>query len=145
MDKYEGMMMRTILSTSAALILTVLVGCATSAPSNTQSTTPPKTKAELRAEHYSGTPAPGSKFAKLKMGMPMSEVVALIGPPTSQTTHTTGKSFIPFYHGGDTYRTEYFYKHEGQLTFSPAAMGDSNLLLIFMRVDTKNSGYDDGT
>jgi len=137
-------MMRTILNTSAALILAVLVGCATSAPNNTQSTAP-KTKAELRAEHYSGTPAPGSKFAKLKMGMPMSEVVALIGPPTSQTTHTTGKSFIPFYHGGDTYRTEYFYKHEGQLTFSPSAMGDSNLLLIFMRVDTKNSGYDDGT
>lgn len=72
-----------------------------------------------------GKPAPGSKFAKLKIGMPLGKVVSLIGPPTDQSTHPTGKSAIPFYFGPDRWVIEYFYKGEGRLTLNS---GEEQLL-----------------
>jgi hypothetical protein len=65
-----------------------------------------------------GKPAPGSKFAKLKIGMPLNQAVALIGPPTSQWTQPTGKAHIPFYYGPDRWVHKYAYKGEGELTFN---------------------------
>ena len=44
-----------------------------------------------------GTPAPGSKFARLEIGMPMKRVTDLIGEPTDSGSGMTGKMFIPFY------------------------------------------------
>lgn len=72
-----------------------------------------------------GKPAPGSKFSKLKLGMPLKQAVALIGPPTDQSTHPTGKISIPFYFGPDRWVIEYFYKREGRLTFNA---GEEQLL-----------------
>ena len=135
--------MRAAYWTSSVLVLTALAGCATHRSQEAQ-TTPaakPETAAQFRAKHYSGTPAPGSKFARLKMGMSMQQVEHQIGPPTSQSTHMTGKQFIPFYFGGDTYRTDFYYRREGELTFSPDHMGDSNQTLIYMRVNPKATGY----
>jgi hypothetical protein len=65
-----------------------------------------------------GTPAPKSKFAKLRIGMTPEEVEKLIGRPNGTESHVTGKRFIPFHYSGDTQRLETFYKHEGQLTFT---------------------------
>jgi hypothetical protein len=65
-----------------------------------------------------GTPAPGSKFDKLKIGMTLEQVESLIGRPNNTDSRITGKQYQPFYFGGDTQRTEAFYKGEGQLTFS---------------------------
>jgi len=72
-----------------------------------------------------GTPAPGSKFAKLKLGMPLTQVVGLIGQPSDQSKHPTGKSAIPFYFGPDRWVLEYFYKGEGRLTLN---YGEEQLL-----------------
>src|SRR5512135_806360 len=44
-----------------------------------------------------GKPAPGSKFAKLKIGMTLKQVDKLIGPPSSEWQRPTGKAHIPFY------------------------------------------------
>lgn len=65
-----------------------------------------------------GTPAPGSKFAQLKIGMKLQQVEGMIGLPYRTDSRITGKQYQPFYFGGDTQRTEAFYKSEGQLTFS---------------------------
>jgi hypothetical protein len=65
-----------------------------------------------------GTPAPRSKFAQLQIGMTREQVENLIGRPNDTDSRITGKQFQPFYFGGDTQRTEAFYKNEGQLTFS---------------------------
>jgi len=72
-----------------------------------------------------GKPAAGSKFAKLKIGMTLPQVVALIGAPNDQSTHPTGKSAIPFYFGPDRWVIKYFYKGEGMLTFN---QGEAQLL-----------------
>lgn len=74
-----------------------------------------------------GKPAAGSKFAKLKLGMTLKQVVALIGAPNDQSTHPTGKSAIPFYFGPDRWVIEYFYKGEGRLTLNS---GEEQLLTL---------------
>ena len=88
-----------------------------------------------------GTPAPGSKFSKIQIGMHSREVMDLIGPPNDQKGYQTGKAFIPFHFGGDNYRMEYHYKGEGTLTFSGGGIGDTSLKLIRINVDPSESGY----
>ena len=88
-----------------------------------------------------GTPAPGSKFSKIQVGMHSREVTDLIGQPNDQKGYQTGKAFIPFHFGGDNYRMEYHYKGEGTLTFSGGGIGDTSLKLIRINVDPSESGY----
>lgn len=129
---------------SASIFIFILSGCGSDGASGTDAAQPPpaKTAAQIRAEQYpEGMPAAHSKFAKVKIGMSNQEVMSLIGPPTSQSSHQTGKAWIPFFHGSDVYRFEYYYKNEGDLTFSPAHPGDSTLALMYVHVDSKASGY----
>lgn len=65
-----------------------------------------------------GKPASGSKFARLKTGLTLSQVEQMIGPPTRQWQHPTDKASIPFYFGPDRWVIQYAYKHEGVLTFN---------------------------
>ncbi|MGE4345535.1 MAG: hypothetical protein AB7F20_14895 [Geoalkalibacter sp.] len=65
-----------------------------------------------------GNVPPGSKFAKISIGMSMQQVFDLIGPPTDTRAYVTGKSFIPFYFGSDGARSEALYKGEGRITFA---------------------------
>lgn len=65
-----------------------------------------------------GKPAPGSKFSKLRIGMPLGEVVALIGQPTKQWQHPTNKASIPYYFGPDRWAIKYSYAGEGLLTLN---------------------------
>lgn len=71
-----------------------------------------------------GKPFPGSKFTKLKIGMPMKQVIDLIGQPSDQGSYVTGKAWIPFYFGADRYRHELIYKGQGRLVFSGGSVGD---------------------
>lgn len=80
-----------------------------------------------------GTMVPGGKFSKLRIGMLMPEVLALVGGPDGMNTHETGKRWIPFYFGGDARRVEVFYKGEGCLTYTGGNAwggGDNQLIRI---------------
>lgn len=72
-----------------------------------------KTEGEI-----SGTPAPDSRFAKLKIGMELQQVVRLIGPYDGMYGSETAKRWIPFYLGNDARRGIALYKGEGCLTFT---------------------------
>ena len=88
-----------------------------------------------------GTPAPGSKFAQLQIGMTLWKVENLIGQPNDTDSRITGKQFQPFYFGGDTLRTEAFYKNEGQLTFSnihPDSAADTLIRIMVNPKATRN-------
>jgi len=87
-----------------------------------------------------GTPAAKSKFAKLQIGMSRTAAEKLIGVPDDSDTHITGRSFTPFYFGGDTQRYEAFYKNEGQLTYSNDGRFSAPDTLIIISVDRKASG-----
>jgi hypothetical protein len=88
-----------------------------------------------------GTPAAGSKFSKIRVGMYSKEVMDLIGPPTDQKSYQTGKAWIPFHFGPDNYREEFLYKGDGSLTFSGGGIGSSALKLIKITVNPQESGY----
>lgn len=105
--------------------LAALAGCAhkqakeeTAAAPQKQEKAQKAEKAEAPAGEIVGTPAPGSKFAKLKLGMTLKQVVAKIGQPSNQWQRPTGKAHIPFYFGDDRWVLEYAYKKEGKLTFN---------------------------
>ena len=87
-----------------------------------------------------GTPTPESRFAKLKIGMTLEQVESLIGRPNSTDSRITGKQYQPFYFGGDTQRTEAFYKNEGQLTFSNMQPDSAADTLIRIMVNPKVTG-----
>ncbi len=80
-----------------------------------------------------GTVVQGGKFSKLQIGMPMNEVLGLIGGPDGTDSHETGKRWIPFYFGGDARRIEVLYKGEGCLTYTggnPWGGGENQLIRI---------------
>jgi SmpA / OmlA family len=87
-----------------------------------------------------GTPAPGSKFAQLQIGMTREQVENLIGRPNDTDSRITGKQFQPFYFGGDTQRTEAFYNNEGQLTFSNIHPDNAADTLIRIMVNPEAAG-----
>lgn len=78
-----------------------------------------------------GTPSPGSKFARLQIGMQFNEVTKLIGGPTNMHTSETGKRWIPFYFGNDATRLQADYSGEGCLTFTGGSVfgGGTNELI----------------
>ena len=61
---------------------------------------------------------PNSEFAKLKIGMEMPEVHALIKAPDDMQRYQSGKAWIPFYFGNDAFRVETYYVGEGCLNYT---------------------------
>jgi hypothetical protein len=88
-----------------------------------------------------GKPAPGSKFAQLKIGMPMKQVMDLVGQPTDQGAYITGKAFIPFFWGSDRYRHELVYKNQGRLIFAGSAGFDTSASLVWIIHSAAEQGY----
>ena len=116
---------------SALAVTAVLAGCAkksqddTATPQKQEKSAKADKKADKKDEKKDenksgviGTPAPGSKFSKLKLGMTMNEVFSKIGRPDGQWERPTGKAHIPFYYGDDRWVYECSYKKEGRLTFN---------------------------
>ena len=89
-----------------------------------------------------GTPASDSKFTQLEIGMGIKQVTDMVGQPTDQGSYVTGKAWIPFYFGSDTYRTELVYKGQGRLIFAGGSMGNySSGNLIWIVHNAQESGY----
>lgn len=88
-----------------------------------------------------GVPVKGSRFTKLKIGMPMQQVFDLVGQPTDQGAYVTGKAFIPFYFGSDTTRWEAVYKGQGRLIFSNQAGFSSGQYLTWIIYNANEPGY----
>lgn len=129
----------------------LLVGCATRHKTETAKpvAAPPVAKAVgksvmsadgLIKGEIVGTPAPSSKFSQLQIGMKLEQVKKLIGQPNRIDSRITGKQYQPFYFGGDTERTEAFYKDEGQLTFSNTLPDSAADTLIKITVNPNASG-----
>ena len=135
----------------AAMLVLAAAGCA---PNATQQPAPDAATAPISGSgqtqkvnvngtegEITGTPARGSKFSRIGIGMSMKQVTDLIGEPTDQSSHMTGKSFIPFYFGGDMARIEYFYRGEGQVSFSPTGFGSTNFVVREITVNRAETGY----
>jgi hypothetical protein len=89
----------------------------------------------------SGTPAPESRFAKVKIGMELEQVHKLIGEPDQLYSHDTGKNWIPFYFGADSRRVVTHYRGEGCLTYSAGGVFNGKKQLLRMDVDAAGQCY----
>jgi hypothetical protein len=89
-----------------------------------------------------GTPAPGSKFGQLQIGMGMQQAKDIAGTPTDQGGYVTGKAFIPWYFGSGKYRHELVYKGMGRLIFaSPSSFDFANGNLVWIIHSASETGY----
>lgn len=112
---------------------------ATPAPSNTKIVK--STDGSFEGEIV-GTIAPNSRFSKLKIGMTLSEVNALIKAPDDLRRHETGKRWIPFYYGNDAQRMQALYIGEGCLTYTGGnVFGGGSNQLIRITADTTRSCF----
>jgi hypothetical protein len=89
--------------------------------------------------------APAAKkvdFSIIKEGMSQAEVDGLIGPPTAQTQHMTGKQWQPFNFGAkDLQRLYYLYKGVGRIEFSMKSGYEGVFRVIKITPDTAETGY----
>lgn len=88
-----------------------------------------------------GIPVAGSKFTQLQIGMPLKQVLDIVGTPTDQGAYVTGKAFIPFFFGSDRYRHEVVYKGLGRLVFAGSSGFDTNAHLIWIIHSANEQGY----
>lgn len=90
-------------------------------------------------------PANSGKYSpvtEIKVGMSEQEAYAIAGPPTSTTSHITGKSFIPYnFKGGDTRRTIALYKGQGRVVFSNNSRYSSGRSVIEVQINPGEGGY----
>ena len=83
-----------------------------------------------------------SSIGDVVPGISASELVAKCGPPTSTTSHITGKQFIPFnFKGNDTIRTYYLYKGQGRVVVANDSAYTSNAHVIEIEIDPSEAGY----
>lgn len=89
-----------------------------------------------------GVPVKNSKFARLQIGMSYRQAMDLAGRPTDEGAYATGKSWIPYYYGGDRHRYEAVYKGQGRLIFAGGGMGDYGAgYLIWIIHSANETGY----
>jgi uncharacterized protein YgiM (DUF1202 family) len=68
------------------------------------------------AAKTAGNAPPGSKLARVTVGMNEAQVIEILGQPTSQQSYFSGKVFIPW--GRESGKMDYRYKGVGIVTFS---------------------------
>jgi hypothetical protein len=136
-QREEAIAMTKNLAIFSAAVL--IAGCASQ-----RTATAPPTDAAAASEQGQiiGSPTQDGKFGKLKIGMTLSEVSALIGGGDDQNHYPTGKGWIPFYFGSDTQRIEILYRGEGCLVFTGGnQFGGGSNELIRVENDPKGSCF----
>jgi hypothetical protein len=105
--------------------------------------TPVAAAAAAPAPAPAAAPAPKKvDFSIIKNGMSQAEVDGLIGPPTAQTQHMTGKQWQPFNFGAkDLQRLYYLYKGVGRIEFSMKSGYEGVFRVIKITPDTAETGY----
>jgi hypothetical protein len=131
-----------------SLAVIFISACASKSPTQTQTAQPSVSEATASdtkvVKSIDGTYTgeivgiiePNSKFAKLKIGMEMPEVHALIKAPDDMQRYQSGKGWIPFYFGNDAFRVETYYAGEGCLTYTGGgSYGGTGGQLIRIKAD----------
>jgi hypothetical protein len=99
------------------LAFVVAALCACASGSGRQQAADDSPRAQAAAAKGVAPPA-GSPLSKVKLGMNEFQVRKVLGDPDNANSYITGKSWIPFYYGTDTSRTDWMYKGMGRVVFS---------------------------
>ena len=111
---------RTVAAAASLALLAALAGCASQGGGSGGSADKPAAKAAAdrpaAAKPADVPPPPGSKLAKVTLGMTDAAVRKAIGEPDSSKDYMSGKLFIPWDKEGS--RSEWIYKGQGRVVFS---------------------------
>ena len=89
----------------------------------------------FEGEVYGNIP-PGSKWAKLVIGMEQPEVERILGGTSHDVrVMPTGKAFIPFYYGTDRHRYEVVYRGQGSVSYTGGSWGGGRGVLMMINYD----------
>ncbi|MGH8456456.1 MAG: hypothetical protein ACRETW_06810 [Stenotrophobium sp.] len=81
-------------------------------------------------------------ISAVQVGMTQREAYAIAGEPTAETSHMTGKAFIPFnFKGSDTYRIIALYKGQGRIAFHNTSSYSRTLRVLEVQIDPSEGGY----
>jgi hypothetical protein len=127
---------RISLSLITALSLSTVMGCA---HKNESAAAPEPAKPAAAAPAKPAAAAPAAPaavpipknhpFAKIHEGMTEAEVQKVLGDPTGRHEYPTGKNWIPFYYGSDTWRSEWLYKGKGSVVFTHGRFGGTSTVV----------------
>ena len=116
-------------------LITLVAGCASTTDSSSSSSdssssgtaaTPAK---PTPTENIAKVPK-SSKLAKVELGMSDSQVRTLLGEPSNIRSYPTGKNWIPFYFGGDTYRFDWSYRNVGKVVFGNTSRFSRAIIVV---------------
>ena len=79
------------------------------------------------AKPAAGNAIPGTRLARVTVGMTEAQVIEILGAPTSQGSYFSPKVFIPW--GKESGRMEYRYKGVGIVTFSHHRYSGANTVI----------------
>jgi uncharacterized protein YgiM (DUF1202 family) len=79
------------------------------------------------AKPAAGNAIPGTRLARVTVGMTEAQVIEILGAPTSQGSYFSPKFFIPW--GKESGRMEYRYKGVGIVTFSHHRYSGANTVI----------------
>ncbi len=82
-----------------------------------------------------GTIPPGSKWAKLQIGMDQKDVERILGVSHNVHAYPTAKAWIPFYYGTDSTRYEVRYPGQGSVSFTGGSWGGGQGVLMMINYD----------
>jgi len=105
-------MHRSFAIVASIALLFALNGCAGSGGSGGSADKP---AAKTAAKPADAPPPPGSKLAKVAIGMTDAEVRKAMGDPSSSKDYMSGKAWIPWATEGS--RSEWIYKGQGRVVF----------------------------
>ena len=80
-------------------------------------------------------------LSAIRKGMSLQEVTSLVGEPTSTTSHITGKTFNPFYYGGDHARLIHLYKGQGRVLYSQSSTYSKTWRVMEVQINPSETGY----
>ncbi len=117
-------MRRTVQVVSTSMLVVSLAGCA--------------------ATRTGAVAPPNNPLAKVALGMSKPQVRQILGAPTAESGHITGKAFIPIYFGGDdAHRTTYYYKGVGRVVFADGTLfGGGTPAVIDIDYDPGETGVE---
>ncbi len=119
--------MKTLPRQIPLLLLCLVVGCKSAEEKRAEKEAKrAEREAAMKEQMHANVPA-DSPLQKVTLGMSESEVQAILGPPTSASSHPTGKQFNPFnVSGRDTMRLVYHWQGIGRVEFSQGSWGQRN-------------------
>jgi len=119
--------MNTIRRSIPLVLLCLAVGCKSAEEKRAErEARQAEREAAMREQMHANVPA-DSPLHQVTLGMTESEVQAILGAPTSTSSHVTGKAYNPFnFSGRDTVRIVYHWAGVGRVEFSQGSWGQRN-------------------